>query len=62
MSGFFITIPCNNIEKVIEELKKDEKVYLLSVDGGVRVAICSLSMEDVKGLAAKIQRVISKNS
>ena len=42
--------------------QKDEKVYLLSVDGGVRVAICSLSMEDVKGLAAKIQRVISKNS
>lgn len=56
-SGFFITIPCNNENQVIEELKK-RKIYLLPTAKSVRVAICSMPVKDIEGLAKKIKEVI----
>ena len=56
-SGFFITIPCANEDKVIEELK-NRKIYLLPTANSVRVAICSLPVKDCYGLAKKIKDVI----
>ena len=56
-SGFFITVPCANEDKVIEELK-NRKIYLLPTANSVRVAICSLPVKDCYGLAKKIKDVI----
>lgn len=56
-SGFFITIPCKNNDEVINELK-NRKIYLLPTAGSVRLAICSMPVTDVKGLAKKIKEVI----
>lgn len=56
-SGFFITIPCNNENEVIDELKR-RKIYLLPTKNSVRVAICSLPVKDIYGLAGKIKEVI----
>lgn len=59
-SGFFITIPCKNVDLVLDKLVEDEKLFLIPVQTGVRVAICSLPLEGVYGVAAKIKRVIDK--
>ena len=56
-SGFFITIPCHKENEVILELKK-RKIYLLPTANSVRVAICSMPLKDIKGLAKKIKEVI----
>ncbi len=60
--GFFITIPCENNMLILEKLVEEEKIYLLPFDNSVRVAICSLPLSNIKGLAEKIHRVIQKYS
>ena len=57
-SGFFISIPCKNNELVLDKLVEEEKVFLIPIAGCVRVAICSLSLNDIKGLAKKIKTII----
>ncbi len=59
-SGFFITIPTNHCDEVIEKLKKEKFVYLLAFGGNLRIAICSLPAEDIKGLAKKIKDVLKE--
>ena len=56
-NGFFISIPCKNNKEVFEKLK-DEHIYVLPVCDLVRVAICGLTLEQVKGLAKKIKEYI----
>ena len=56
-SGFFITIPCENNDEVVKELK-NRKIYLLPTAGSIRLAICSLPLKDCYGLAQKIKDVI----
>lgn len=58
MSGFFITVPCKYPHEVVDELKR-RKIYLLPTENSVRVAICSLPVSDVKGLASTIKEVIN---
>ncbi|MDD3382278.1 MAG: aminotransferase class I/II-fold pyridoxal phosphate-dependent enzyme [Bacilli bacterium] len=57
VEGFFITIPCNNLEKVIKNLN-DDGIYLVPVKGAVRVAICSLTKVAIQGLAKRIKTAI----
>ena len=59
-SGFFITIPTNHCDEAIEKLKKEKFVYLLAFGGNIRIAICSLPAEDIKGLAKKIKDVLKE--
>jgi len=47
---------------ILQKLVEEEKIYLLPVDNAVRVALCSLPLSDIKGLAKKIKRVIQKYS
>ncbi|MGL6120581.1 MAG: pyridoxal phosphate-dependent aminotransferase [Fusobacteriaceae bacterium] len=59
-SGFFITIPLDKpSEKVVFELEK-ENIFTIPLDNNLRIAICSLSKEKIKGLAKKIQIAILK--
>lgn len=55
--GFFIGVPCNRENDVILELKK-RKIYLLPTAKSIRVAVCSMPLKDIKGLAQNIKEVI----
>ena len=53
--GFFISVPCKNNSEVYEKLK-EEHIHLLPVCDIIRVAICGLKMDEIKGLAQKIKK------
>lgn len=55
--GFFISVPCTNVSYVINELKL-RKIYLLPLSECIRIAICSMPLKDIKGLAKTIKEVI----
>ena len=57
--GFFISIPCANGDRAVDILHK-EQIYIAAVENGVRVAVCSLPLAKVKGLAEKIKKAIEK--
>ncbi|MGL5950607.1 MAG: aspartate aminotransferase, partial [Cetobacterium sp.] len=61
-SGFFITIPCENItdEKISDKLK-DENIFNIIIPGAIRLAVCSIPKYKIHGLAQKIKNIISKN-
>ncbi|MGL5541830.1 MAG: aspartate aminotransferase, partial [Fusobacteriaceae bacterium] len=60
-SGFFITIPFDNIsdEKMADKLK-DENIFTIIIPGAIRLAICSIPKYKIYGLAQKIKNVISQ--
>jgi len=57
--GFFITlaIPDNALRSRIHEALLSEHIYTVQVNHGIRVAICSLPVDKVRGLAARIKAV-----
>jgi aromatic-amino-acid transaminase len=57
--GFFVTLPVKNNEAVLEALIAKEKIYLLPFSGSVRLALCSLPLAGLEGLAGRLARVIS---
>ena len=57
ISGFFITIPLEGAQKVCDCLEKDN-VFLVPMKKGIRLAVCSVSKEKMKGLAAKLAAAI----
>lgn len=59
-SGFFVTLPCNNTDLVLDKLVEEENIFLIPVQKGIRVAICSNTMDELKGLAKRIKKVIDK--
>lgn len=59
-SGFFITIPTNHCDEVIEKLKQEKFVHLLAFGGNLRIAMCSLPAKDIEGLAKKIKDVMKE--
>ena len=59
-SGFFVSIPCKNNNLILDKLVEEEKIHLIPIVGCVRVALCALPTKDIKGLAAKIKKVIDK--
>lgn len=56
-SGFFITIPCSKPDEASDFLVS-EKIYVVSLSKGIRVAACSVPATQMDGLAAKIQSAI----
>ena len=52
--GFFITVHAEDGIKLAEELKED-KIYVLGFKKAVRIAICSVPIFELKGLAQKIK-------
>lgn len=58
-AGFFISIPVANNQLVLEKLIKEEKTYLLPFSNSIRLALCSLTLSEIKGLAAKIKKIIT---
>ena len=57
ISGFFITIPVTRSQAVCGDLEK-QKVFLVPLKKGIRLAVCSISREKMKGLAHKMALAI----
>lgn len=59
-SGFFITIPFENIsEDEITQRLNDKNIFTIIIPGAIRLAICSIPKSKIYGLAAKIKSVLS---
>jgi len=58
-SGFFITIPVNNADGALAALVEDD-IYLLPTADSIRLAVCSLSEGELKGLGGRIKKKISR--
>ena len=60
VEGFFVTIKVeNDIKKSALNMKLQENnIFTVEVDGGLRVAICSVPKRKLLGLAAKIKNIM----
>jgi len=58
-SGFFITIKTLTPNNNQKELMKNN-IYCVAVENGLRVAICSININEIRGLAIKIKEIINK--
>lgn len=52
--GFFVTIPCEDPHKTYTSLMEKD-IYVVPLNGSIRVALSALPIKDIKGLAKKIQ-------
>ncbi len=58
-SGFFITIPCKDADKVGEELQKSN-IFAIPIGEGIRISIASISEEACGKIPAKIAEAINR--
>ena len=56
--GFFIAVPTENSVAVCNELHKD-LIFAVPLQFGVRVAVCSMPLEKIPGVATKMKRACS---
>jgi aromatic-amino-acid transaminase len=56
-SGFFITVPTANAQMVAERLM-EERIFVVPLKKGVRVAICGIPTYKVTGIAEKIKKAL----
>ena len=56
--GFFVTLSMDNEtrDRYHEALMK-EHIYTVKVNKGIRVAVCSLPLEKIKGLARRMKNI-----
>src|SRR5690606_20058458 len=57
--GFFVLIKSNDPVADYEKLAK-LNIYVVPMEQGLRIALCSITTIEVKGLALKIKNAISK--
>ncbi len=57
--GFFVTLKMNNNEErdIYHEKLMDNHIYTVKVNKGIRIAICSLPLNKIKGLAKKLKDI-----
>jgi len=57
ISGFFLSIPAKDSMAVCEKLH-DDNIFCVPLAAGVRVAVCSVPLGKIKGMAAKIKKAM----
>lgn len=57
--GFFISVPCDNSNKVADALM-EEGVFIVPMAKGLRIAVSSLSVEKLKKMPGIIKKAIDK--
>ncbi len=57
MAGFFLSIPSTNSTAVCDKLHKDG-IFVVPLAAGVRVALCSIPLKKIYGMAAKINAAL----
>lgn len=56
--GFFVTLDMDNAQRdALHEALMDEHIYTVKVNKGIRIAVCSLPLKDIDGLAFKISGI-----
>lgn len=60
--GFFITVRVedNELKKIYHQKLIEHHIYTVQVDKGIRVALCSLSIKKVIGLASKMKTILNE--
>jgi aspartate aminotransferase/aromatic-amino-acid transaminase len=59
--GFFITLDMDNETRdKVHAAFIDENIYTVKVNKGIRIAVCSLPVEKIGGLPARMQKIIEK--
>ncbi len=53
IAGFFLSVPCANSQAVCDILHKDH-IYLVPLAAGVRIALCSIPLQKIPGIATKL--------
>ena len=57
--GFFVTLSMDNETRdKFHEALMENNIFTVKVNLGIRVAICSLSVEKTKGLAKKMKDIL----
>lgn len=57
--GFFVTLSMDNETRdKFHDALMDKHIYTVKVNKGIRVAVCSLSLDKVKGLAKKMKEIL----
>ena len=58
--GFFVTLqmPNNALRDQYHQKLIDHHIYTVKVNKGIRVAVCSLSIAKVKGLAERMKQIL----
>ncbi|MDR1835255.1 MAG: aminotransferase class I/II-fold pyridoxal phosphate-dependent enzyme [Fusobacteriaceae bacterium] len=55
-SGFFIAIPAIGISDAVGDLLAEEKVYTVIGERMIRIAVCSVPIIKIRGLATKVKK------
>ncbi|MBP2654348.1 MAG: tyrB [Firmicutes bacterium] len=55
IAGFFLSVPASNPDAVCEKLYEDN-IFAVPLTKGIRVAVCAVPLEKVKGMAAKMAK------
>ncbi len=59
--GFFVTLSMDNdLRDKYHEALMEEKIFTVKVNKGIRVAICSMPIEKVRGLAGRMKEILEK--
>lgn len=58
VEGFFVTIKVENDEEALNLKLQNNNIFTVEVDGGLRVAICSVPKRKLKGLAKRIKNIM----
>jgi len=56
-SGFFITVPTVNPKAVVEKLIQ-ERIYVVPLKNGIRIATCGIPSYKIPGVATKIKKAL----
>lgn len=56
-SGFYTVILTNNPEEDFNKLSENH-IYAVPMSGGIRIALCSLSLSDIDGLPQRIKTIL----
>jgi aspartate/tyrosine/aromatic aminotransferase len=57
--GFFMSIPSENPQKLVEDLRKED-IYVVPMDKGIRMAVSSIPTDQMPGLAKRIKAIIER--
>lgn len=59
--GFFVTLPMDNqLRDAYHAALMDNKIFTVKVNKGIRVAICSMPIRKVKGLASRMKEILDQ--
>lgn len=57
IAGFFLSVPCDDPQAVCDMLH-EEHIYLVPLAAGVRIALCSIPIRKIPGIATKLNNAL----